>query len=137
MVTKIISITTLSLFALISLGINQVNASEITGSLSTGLSNINSSTPITGSLSGSVVSASTLSGTVSNNNSGRSGGSSGSSRSSTGEVLGASTDNTSTTYPGLPNTGMATDMSVELALLIITILVISTLPIRYLSSMKS
>jgi hypothetical protein len=132
MATKIISITTLSLFALISLGLSPVYASEVTGTLSSGVSQSSDSSS-TGSLSGSVVGGSTVTGTVSN--SGSSGRSGGSNRSgggnSGGEVLGASTDipTTTNTYPGLPDTGMSETESLEFTSVLVAILVLSIIPL--------
>jgi hypothetical protein len=104
-----ISIVSLALCAALCLGFAHVNASEVTGTLSSnGVTSITTGGSSTGSVSGTVTDGSSGGG-----GGGGGGSSSGSRRGSSrnndsdGEVLGASTDDLGTSYPGLPNAGRA------------------------------
>lgn len=94
------------LFALMLIGVASASASEVTGTLSSGIGGNNSggNSETSGTLS-SAVDSNTIGGTVVSGNSSGSGGggrSSGGNRG-TGQVLGLSTTNTNT--PAFPNTG--------------------------------
>lgn len=108
--SKTIIITrTLSVFALLFIGVTSASASEVTGTLSTGLGGNNSggNSETSGTL-GSTVSSDTLGGTVTGGNSsgGNSSGGGGSNRAAgTGQVLGLSTTNS----PSFPNAGFDPD----------------------------
>ncbi len=97
-------------------GLTPVYGSEITGTLSSGVSGTGSTNTTGGSLSGSVSGGTVLAGNTTGNTSGGGGGSSssGSSGSSSSnvsdsEVLGATTEVPS--IPGLPNTGKTTSVN--------------------------
>lgn len=104
-IKKFIAIPTVALIAAISLGSISVYASEVTGTLSSGIS---AGSQVSGTIGGTNGSGSTVSGTLGGNSgntlsgtvSGGGGGGGSSGGGQQGQVLGASTE-----VPGLPNTG--------------------------------
>lgn len=105
--SKTIIITrTLSVFALLFIGVTSASASEVTGTLSSGLGgNSSGGNSETSGTLGSTVSDNTLGGTVTGGNSNSSGGGGNNRAAGTGQVLGLSTTNS----PSFPNAGFDPD----------------------------
>ncbi len=99
---KLITITTL--LSLLVIGSVAAGASEITGTLSSGVSGGGSTS---GSIGGSVSGGSTIGGTVTGGGSSGGGGGGSGFAAPQGQVLGAATVADPGTYPSFPSTGRA------------------------------